>query len=61
MSLTLACLLYFSPALALGVLRLNQGRRWDDAWFSGLFWPLGLCGRWIEVTAQGVVGDDATR
>ncbi len=50
MSLELAILMYACLALALAGLRLKQGIRAGNALFGGLFWPLEMARRWIELT-----------
>lgn len=52
MSLSLGILLYASLALALSRLRLRQGGRFEDALFCGLFWPMELSRRWIELVVH---------
>lgn len=52
MSLGLEMLLYASLVLALSGLRLRQGKRMGDALFSGLFWPMELSRKWIELLVQ---------
>jgi hypothetical protein len=42
-------LLYLALGLALSVLRVRQNVRPADALFVGLFWPMELSRRWIEV------------
>lgn len=55
MSLTLTTLLYLSLGLALSYLRLDQGWRWGDALFGGLFWPLDWGARGIKVMADSIL------
>jgi hypothetical protein len=49
MSFSLGLLLYMTLGLSLSLLRISQGVRSDDALFVGLFWPLDLMRRWIDV------------
>jgi hypothetical protein len=49
MSFSLGLLLYLTLGLALSLLRISQGVRTGDALFAGLFWPLDLMCRWIDV------------
>lgn len=49
MSFSLGLLLYLTLGLALSQLRISQGVRPGDALFGGLFWPLDLVRRWIDV------------
>ena len=55
MSFSLALLLYLTLGLALSLLRINQGVRPGDALFGGLFWPLDLMCRWIDVLIGGLL------
>lgn len=55
MSIGLAIVLYASLVLALAGLRLNQGARADDALFTGLFWPLEVTRRWIDVMVRVLI------
>lgn len=50
-----AVLMYGCVGLALCVLRLGQGGQWGDALFSGLFWPLDLSRRLIELVVHALV------
>ncbi len=52
----LALLMYGTLGLALCALRMGQGCRVDDAVFSGLFWPLDLSRRWIELGVRALIG-----
>ena len=49
MSTSLGLTLYLILGLALARLRLAQGYRPGDALFGGLFWPLDLSRRWIDL------------
>ena len=49
MSTSLGLTLYLILGLALARLRLAQGYRPGDALVGGLFWPLDLGRRWIEL------------
>jgi len=49
MSCLMGWLLYLALGLALSVLRVRQNVRPADALFVGLFWPMELSRRWIEV------------
>ncbi len=55
MSIGLAAVLYASLGLALAGLRLTQGARADDALFTGLFWPLEVTRRWIDVMVRALI------
>lgn len=55
MSLELASLLYASLGLALTKLRLEQGIGVGDALFGGLFWPLEVARRWIDLTVRALI------
>jgi hypothetical protein len=48
-------LLYLALGLALSALRIRQAVRPVDALFVGLFWPLDLSRRWIEVVVGVMV------
>jgi hypothetical protein len=49
MSFAMGWLFYLALGLALSALRVRQNLRLADALFVGLFWPLELSRRWIEV------------
>lgn len=55
MSFVMGWLLYLALGLALSVLRVGQNVRPADALFVGLFWPLDLSRRWIEVVVGGMM------
>jgi hypothetical protein len=52
MDFSLTLTLYLSLGLALTQLRLSQGMTLSDALFCGMFWPLELLRRWIELLAH---------
>lgn len=56
MNLGLGVLLYLSLGLALSLLRSGQGLSPGDALFCGLFWPMELMRRWIEVLVDLLLG-----
>ncbi|HNC99824.1 MAG TPA: hypothetical protein PKW90_27095 [Myxococcota bacterium] len=59
MSPELLITLYASLGLAWTGLRLGRGEEAGNALFAGLFWPLDLPRRWIELMARGLVGAEA--
>jgi hypothetical protein len=59
MDFSLNLALYFSLALALTLLRRSQGLSLPDALFCGVFWPLELLRRWIDLLVGRLVQTDA--
>jgi hypothetical protein len=55
MNYGLSLTLYFSLGLALTLLRRSQGMSFGDALFCGLFWPLDLLRRGIELLVRSLV------
>lgn len=55
MSLSLALLLYVTLGLAWSGLRLGCGTRAGDAMFCGVFWPMDIARRWIELVVVGLL------
>lgn len=53
MSFSLGMTLYFFLGLALSQLRRSQGMTAGDALFCGMFWPLDLLRRGIELLVRG--------
>lgn len=61
MSFNLTLTLYLSLGLALAQLRRNQGMALSDALFCGVFWPLELLRRGIELLVRSLVQAEARR
>jgi len=59
MNFSLGITLYLSLGLALALLRRSQGMSREDALFCGLFWPLDLLRRGIELLVRSLVQADA--
>jgi hypothetical protein len=59
MDFSLTLTLYLSLGLALTQLRLSQGMTLSDALFCGMFWPLELLRRWIDLLVGRLVQTDA--
>ncbi|MDP2788157.1 MAG: hypothetical protein Q8O79_08800 [Pseudomonadota bacterium] len=55
MNFSLGITLYLSLGLALTLLRRSQGMSREDALFCGLFWPLELLRRAIELLVGRLV------
>ncbi len=49
MNFSLSLTLYLSLGLAMTLLRRSQGMAFGDALFCGVFWPLELLRRWIDL------------
>lgn len=56
MDFSLTLTLYFSLGIALALLRRAQGMSFGDALFCGVFWPLELLRRWIDLLVGRLVG-----
>ncbi|OYY94999.1 MAG: hypothetical protein B7Y41_05455 [Hydrogenophilales bacterium 28-61-23] len=61
MNFSLSLTLYLSLGLALTQLRRNQGMPLSDALFCGVFWPLDLSRRGIELLVRSVFRAEARR
>lgn len=59
MNFSLGLTLYLSLGLAMSRLRRSQGMSPGDALFCGLFWPLDLLRRGIELLVRGLLQADA--
>ena len=59
MNPSLSLVLYLALGLALTLLRHRQGMAFSDALFCGVFWPLELLRRWIELLVRSLVQFDA--
>lgn len=57
MSPCLILILYGVLGVSLGSLRAGQGWAFEDALFSGLFWPLDLSRRCIDLLMGVLVGE----
>ena len=61
MNLSLSLTLYLSLGLALTLLRRRQGMALSDALFCGMFWPLELMRRWIDLLVRSLFQAEAGR
>ncbi len=59
MNLSHSLTLYLALGLALTLLRRRQGMAFSDALFCGVFWPLELLRRWIDLLVGRLVQTDA--
>lgn len=59
MDFSLYLVLYFALGLAMTQLKCRQGRPLADALFHGLFWPLDLSRRGIELLVRSLFQADA--
>ncbi len=59
MNFSLSLTLYLVLGLALTLLRRSQGMFLEDALFCGMFWPLDLLRRGIELLVRGLFQADA--
>jgi hypothetical protein len=59
MNFSLSLTLYLALGLALTLLRRRQGMAFSDALFCGVFWPLELMRRGIELLVRRVFQLDA--
>lgn len=59
MNTSLGLTLYLALGLALALLRRSQGMSFGDALFCGVFWPLDLLRRSIELLVRGLFQVDA--
>jgi hypothetical protein len=59
MNFSLSLTLYLALGLALTLLRRRQGMAFSDALFCGVFWPLELLRRWIDLLVHSLVQADA--
>jgi hypothetical protein len=59
MNFSLSLTLYLSLGLALTLLRRSQGMAFSDALFCGVFWPLELMRRGIELLMCSVFQTEA--
>jgi hypothetical protein len=58
MNLSHSLTLYLALGLALTLLRRRQGMAFSDALFCGVFWPLELLRRWIDLLVGRLVQTD---
>ena len=58
MHLSHSLTLYLALGLALTLLRRRQGMLFSDALFCGVFWPLEVLRRWIELLVRSVFRAD---
>jgi hypothetical protein len=58
MDFSLTLTLYLSLGLALTQLRRSQGMTLSNALFCGVFWPLELLRRWIDLLVRSVFRTD---
>lgn len=59
MNTSLGLTLYIALGSALALLRRSQGMSFGDALFCGVFWPLDLLRRSIELLIRGLFQVDA--
>lgn len=61
MDFSLTLTLYLSLGMALTLLRRSQGMLLPDALFCGVFWPLEVLRRWIDLLVRSLVQAAARR